>query len=60
MHKQMLVSMKTIAKINKLLAEGWSFSHTIGIKQEYAILTKYQNGGLRGDGELMATPVGRF
>ena len=43
MHKQMLVSMKTIAKINKLLAEGWSFSHTVGPKQEYAILTKYQN-----------------
>ena len=54
----MLVSMKTIAKINKLLAEGWSFSHTVGPKQEYAILTKYQNGGPTG--ELMQTLERRF
>lgn len=43
MHKQMIITIKNLAKINKLLSEGWSFNHTVGEKNAYALLSKYEN-----------------
>lgn len=55
----MIVSMKELTKINELLSQGWSFSHTIGDKQNFALLTKYRNGNevIGLGGVEYATPV---
>ena len=57
MHKQIIISMKNLTKINKLLSEGWSFSHTVGDKQNFALLTKYRNGSDVISGTEYAQPV---
>lgn len=44
MHKQIIISMKNLTKINELLSQGWTFSHNVGDKNAYALLTKYRNG----------------
>lgn len=44
MRQQKIVSLKNLAAVNKLLSNGWEFSHTVGGKNEFALLTKYRNG----------------